>query len=192
LTPKQGASGTILELLYNSLMKQLAIINPENVTDEEVKRYSTRDAARAIVFDENKLVALLYVSNEKYYKLPGGGIEGLEDVEKTLHRECLEEIGSEIDVVMEIGSIVEYRKIFNLKQSSFCYLAKIKGKKGVPNFTDEEMKKDFKLEWLPYNKALQLLSNNIATSFEGRNYIVPRDIVFFKAAKSLLMMEKFL
>jgi 8-oxo-dGTP diphosphatase len=167
-------------------MKQLAIINPENVTDEEANGYSTRDAARAVVFDENKFVALLYVSEEKYYKLPGGGIDDLEDIEKALHRECLEEIGSDIDVVTEIGSIVEYRKIFNLKQSSFCYLAKIKGKKGVSNFTEEELKKGFRPVWLAYEEALKDLSNNIATSFEGKNYIVPRDVTFLKEAKKYL------
>lgn len=164
-------------------MKQLAIINPENVLEKELKKYLTRNAARAIIFDENKLVALLYVSNEKYYKLPGGGIEDLEDFEKALERECLEEIGSSIDIVSELGSIVEYRKIFNLKQTSYCYLAKLKGKKGVSSFTKEELKKGFKPVWLPYKEALKILSNNIATSFEGKNYIVPRDITFLEEAK---------
>ncbi len=53
-------------------MRQLKLINPENVSEEEVKNYSTREAGRAVVFDEDKNVALLYVSREDYYKLPGG------------------------------------------------------------------------------------------------------------------------
>jgi hypothetical protein len=53
-------------------MKQLKLINPENVSEEEVKNYSTREAGRAVVFNENKNIALLYVSKENYYKLPGG------------------------------------------------------------------------------------------------------------------------
>ena len=56
-------------------MKQLKLINPENVSEEEVKNYSVREAVRAVVFDEDKKVALLYVSKENYYKIPGGGIE---------------------------------------------------------------------------------------------------------------------
>ena len=136
-------------------MKHLTIINPENVIDEEVKGYQTRVAARAIVFDENNLIALLHVSKEKYYKLPGGGIEELEDYKKALARECLEEIGSSVDIVSELGSIVEYRKIFNLKQISYCYLAKLKGKKGVPVFTKEELEKGFKPVWLSYEEALK-------------------------------------
>jgi ADP-ribose pyrophosphatase YjhB (NUDIX family) len=164
-------------------MKQLAIINPEDVSDKDVKKYSTRTAARAVVFDENNLIALLNVSNEKYYKLPGGGVENLEDFNKAVKRECQEEIGSDIDIISEIGSIVEYRKIFNLKQTSYCYLAKIKGEKGNTVFTEEEIQKGFGPVWLPYNEALKVLSNNVATSFEGKNYIVPRDIIFLKEAK---------
>ena len=167
-------------------MKQLAIINPENVSNNEVEKYLTRNAARAVIFDENKLVSLLHVTSEKYYKLPGGGVEDLEDFKKTLRRECREEAGSEIDIIMEIGSIIEYRKIFNLKQISYCYLAKIKGKKGIPNFTEEELQKGFESVWLPYEEALEILSNNIATSFEGSSYIVPRDIIFLKEAKKYL------
>ena len=167
-------------------MKQIVILNPENATDKEVEGYSIRNAARAVVFDENNLVALLHVSKEKYYKLPGGGIEESEDIKKALRRECIEEIGSKINIVTEIGSIIEYRKIFNLKQTSFCYLAKLKGKKGSPDFTKEELEKGFEIVWLPYNEALTVLSNNIATSFEGKNYIVPRDIIFLNEAKNFL------
>ena len=164
-------------------MKQLAIINPENVTDIEVDGYRSRDAARAIIFDENMSVALLHVSAEKYYKLPGGGVEDSEDFIIALRRECLEETGCDIDIITEIGQIVEYRKIFDLRQSSYCYLAKIKGKKGVVDFTKEELQKGFELLWLPYKEALKVLSDNIATSFEGKNYIVPRDIIFLTEAK---------
>jgi 8-oxo-dGTP pyrophosphatase MutT (NUDIX family) len=167
-------------------MKKIAIINPEKVTDTEAKKYSTRIAVRAIVFDENKLVALLDVSKEKYYKLPGGGVDKLEGFHEALKRECLEEIGSNIEVITEIGSIVEYRKIFNLKQTSYCYIAKLKGKKGKPNFTKEETEKGFKPIWLPYEKALTIMSKNKTTSFEGSAYIVSRDTIFFKEAKKYL------
>jgi hypothetical protein len=50
-------------------MKQLAIINPEHVSEEEVKTYATREAARAIVIDAEGKIALLHVSNKGYYKL---------------------------------------------------------------------------------------------------------------------------
>ena len=167
-------------------MKQLVLINPENVSENEVATYPVREAARAIVFDENNLIALLHVSKEKYYKLPGGGIEQSEDKKIALERECLEEIGSHVEIIDGIGIIVEYRKIFHLKQISYCYLARVKGEKGKPNFTEEELENGFEQVWLPYDKALELLSNNIATNVEGRDYIVPRDIIFLTSAKNFL------
>ncbi len=167
-------------------MKQLVLINPENISDEEAEKYPIREAVRVIVVDNHSMVALLHVKNKQHYKLPGGGIEESESKETALKRECREEIGSEIEIVREIGFIVEYKKILNLKQISYCYLAKLKGEKGVPHYTDKELANGFEQIWLPYNQALELLSNNKAKSVEGRDYIVPRDAIFLKFAKEYL------
>jgi len=37
----------------------------------ENKNYATREAARAVIFDENNLIPLLFVSKYNYHKLPG-------------------------------------------------------------------------------------------------------------------------
>ncbi|MES3031710.1 MAG: NUDIX domain-containing protein [Patescibacteria group bacterium] len=167
-------------------MKQLALINPENVSEKEVKEYPVRESVRAIVVDEEGKIALLHVVKENYFKWPGGGIEGAEDKMTALNRECDEEIACDIEVFGEIGSIVEYRTIFNLKQISYCYLAKVKKKKGVPTFTDFEKEKGFKNVWLNYEEAMNSLINSQATSVEGRSYIVPRDTILLKEAKNYL------
>ena len=167
-------------------MEQLTLINPEQASEEEAESYPVRKAARAIVFDNEKNVALLHVSKFGYYKLPGGGVEESEDIKTTLQRECKEEIGCEIEVMGEIGSITEYRKIFTLTQISYCYLAKVKGEKGTPNFDDGEIKEGFKELWLPYDKALGLIIQNTTSDFEGSKYIVPRDIIFLEAAKKYI------
>lgn len=167
-------------------MKLIKIINPENVSEDEVKNYRTREAGRAVVFDEENNLALLRVSKENYYKLPGGGIEEGEDKMIALYRECQEEIGCDIEVIKELGFIVEYRKIFTLKQTSHCFLAKVKGLKGKPDFTDSEKEKGFEVVWLPYGEALKVLNESKASSIEGGSYIVPRDIAFVEEAKDLI------
>ena len=167
-------------------MKELKLINPENVTEEEVKGYRVREAARAIVVDEDGKIALLHVTNENYYKLPGGGLEGSEDKLIALQRECQEEIGCDVEVINEIGSIVEYRKIFNLKQTSYCYLAKLKGEKGTPDFTDHEKEKGFKQVWLTYDEAIKSLIESTVANMEGSAYIVPRDTAFLEESKVYL------
>lgn len=164
----------------------IKLINPENVSEEEVKDYRIREAGRAVVIDENGMIALLHVAKESYYKLPGGGIEDTEDKIIALKRECQEEIGCDVEIIGEIGTIVEYRKIFNLKQTSYCYFAKVKGAKGIPNFTDDEKENGFEQVWLPYEQALKFLSESKATNIEGSAYIVPRDTAFLEEAKILI------
>ena len=168
-------------------MKFLKLINPENVSEDEVKKYRVREAGRAVVVDEDKKIALLYVAKENYYKLPGGGIEDGEDKMSALKRECLEEIGCNVEVINEIGVIVQYIKIFNLKQTSYCYLAKVKGQKGMPDFTENEKKKGFKQVWLSYDEAFKALTESKATSIKGSAYIIPRDTTFLKEARKYLV-----
>lgn len=171
-------------------MKQLAIINPEKVPQNEILTYPLREAVRAVVVDKESNIALLHVKKDHYYKLPGGGIEDDEDHESALRRECLEEIGSEIEVINEIGLIIEYRKIFTLKQVSYCYLATLKGEKGIPNFTEKEKENGFEQIWIPYEQALEVLSKNIAIDLEGKEYIVPRDTILLKEAEAFLLSTR--
>lgn len=163
-------------------MQLLGLINPEHVTEEEVQGYSVREAARAVVTDAEGAIALLHVVNEQYYKLPGGGIEDGEDRIRALVRECLEEIGCYIEVVCEVGKVVEYRKIFTLKQTSYCYVACVRGPKGAPEFTQSERDKGFEVVWMPYRAAQEALRNSTPSSFEGKHYIVPRDVLLLEAA----------
>ncbi|MBP6945770.1 MAG: NUDIX domain-containing protein [Candidatus Pacebacteria bacterium] len=163
-------------------MKQILFLNPENVSKDEAGSYPLREAARAVVSDENGMIALLHVSKENYYKLPGGGLESSEDKFSALQRECLEEIGCEVEIIAEAGSILEYRKIFNIRQISYCYVAKTKGAKGIPDFTQHEKDRGFEIIWLQPEKAKQALSESQATSDEGRLYIVPRDLALLEAA----------
>lgn len=163
-------------------MKQILFLNPENVSENDAENYPLREAARAVVRDEDGMIALLYVSRDNYYKLPGGGIETAEDTASALQRESLEEIGCEVEVEKEVGSVLEYRKFAKIRQISYCYLAKVKGKKGVPDFTQSEKDRGFEVVWFPPQKAKQALSENRATSPEGRLYIVPRDLALLEAS----------
>src|SRR3989344_1092951 len=163
-------------------MKELAIINPEGVTEGELQGYDLREACRAVVMDNSNMLALLHVTNEKYYKLPGGGIEGNEDKLSALRRECLEEIGCDVEVISELGVVTEYRKIFGIKQISYCYLAKVKGEKGNPFFTNYEKEKGFESVWMTYKNAMKCLTECQATSIEGGSYIVRRDTQILEQA----------
>ena len=142
-----------------------------------------REASRAVLFDENGLIPLLFVSNYNYHKLPGGGVDDGEDKVQALNREVMEEVGSKIEVTGEVGKIIEYRSQFNLKQISYCYVGKITSK-GLPTFTEEELSQNFKLVWLPLEEAISKVENDKPTNYEG-SFIQQRDIVFLKKVKQM-------
>jgi 8-oxo-dGTP pyrophosphatase MutT (NUDIX family) len=168
-------------------MTILRTINSENATEEEVVKYRTREAARAVVFDSEGKIGLLHVSKVHYHKLPGGGIDEGENIEQALRRECREELGCEIEIGEEIGQIIEYRKIFGLKQTSFVYMAKLVGEKGQPNFMEDELAEGFEIKWVGLDEALDLLRADKPLDKEGELYIVPRDITLLEAAKAKLI-----
>ncbi len=164
-------------------MKIIATLNPEGVTDDEASHFDVRTAVRGIVYDEDHVIAVLNVSKQTYHKLPGGGMEEGEDAFTALKRECREELGCAIEICDEVGQIIEYRKKFKLKQISSCYTAKVIGEKGKPNFTQEELDNGFQVQWMPIERALDVLKSDEPLDEEGRMYIVPRDIAFIRVAK---------
>ncbi len=164
-------------------MDKIIFLNPENASEEEVKSWKVREAARGVVVDEEGKVGVLHVSKNNYYKLAGGGIDEGEDKVEAFKRECLEELGSNVEVVGELGEVEEWRKIFLLKQISYCYIGKIIGEKGVPNFTESELENGFEIVWLEPKEALEKIQNAIPSNFEGAEYIKKRDVA---------IMEKFL
>ncbi|MBA3732792.1 NUDIX domain-containing protein [Patescibacteria group bacterium] len=166
-------------------MQHLKLINHENVTEEVANGYRKREAVRAIVFDKDNLVGILHATKNDYYKLPGGGIDSGEDQIDALKRECLEEIGSNVDVGKEIGLIVEYRSQQNLKQISYCYLAKVVGEKKTPELTDNEISEGFVQVWLPFEEAKKKLSESPMNVYEA-TYMVTRDSTFINEAGKIL------
>jgi 8-oxo-dGTP pyrophosphatase MutT (NUDIX family) len=167
-------------------MKTIKILNPENATDEEIAKFKTREAARAIVFDQEGKIGVLYVANEHYHKLSGGGIKKGESILEGLKRECREELGCEIEVYGEVGQVIEYRKMFSLLQTSYVYLARVVGDKGAPNFTENELEDGFIIIWVTLDEAIELLASDQALGDEGKLYIVPRELALLEEAKNIL------
>ena len=164
-------------------MKLLHLINPANITDDIATTYKPRLAARGVVFDQNNNVAILPVSNHNYYKLPGGGIEEGEDKIQAFRRECLEEIGSDVEVISELGSIVEYRSEFSILQTSYCYVGKVIGERKETSFTEHEISQGFKQPlWVPFEEALKFISTSNPNNYEG-GFIKERDTLIMETAR---------
>ncbi len=148
--------------------------------------YKERKAARAIVFDGEMGVALLHVTKNKYYKLPGGGIEQGEDIKTALRREVLEEIGCAIRSIRELGIIEEYRNKFTLHQISYCFLADIAGEKGTPHLEEGEIADGFETEWMSLNDAIKTLEGEAGAEDYESKFIQARDLTFLRETEKIL------
>ncbi len=166
-------------------MKLIKIIKFQDLKVEETDKFEIRRAARAVVFDHDKNIGILYVGKYNYHKLPGGGLESDESIEEALKRECLEEIGCNIETFSELGEIIEYRDKWSLEQHSYCYLANLVGEKGKPNFTQKEIDNGFEIKWVSLEDAIKLLENDKPEGYEG-GFIQIRDSNFLKEAKIFL------
>lgn len=160
--------------------QKIILINPEDASEQEVSSWRERHAARGVVTDSEGRVALLSVERDGYYKLPGGGINEGEEKVAAFKRECLEEIGCDVEVVLELGVVEEWRKIYELRQFSYCYVGKVIGEKGEPNLEPDEAEKGFKVIWVGLEEALRLLENSKTDSPEGDMYIRTRDVAIVK------------
>ena len=148
--------------------------------------YRERKASRALVFDKDNNIALLHAKNKSYHKLPGGGIEDGEDIIQALRREAMEEIGCEIDNIKELGVVEEYRNQFSLHQLSYCFIANLKGEKGIPHLEPDEMEDGFETVWLNIDDAIKVIENEKDLEhYEGR-FITSRDLILLKEAKKII------
>ena len=147
---------------------------PNCVSEKDIA-FRKREAARAVVFDSKGKVGLLYVSKYNYHKLPGGGVEENENIQKALEREMMEEIGCKTEVKEEVGEIIEYRNQHKLMQTNYIYLAQVKGDKGKPSFTDEEIADGFEVKWLTLPEAINALENDVTNDYQG-GFVKIRDL----------------
>ena len=66
-----------------------------------------RNSAKAVIIEDGRLLVIVNQGkNGRYHILPGGGQEGGETLHEALRRECLEEIGADI----EIGELLYLRE----------------------------------------------------------------------------------
>lgn len=146
--------------------------------------YTLCKAARAVIFNDKNEIALLYVSRDNYHKLPGGGFEAGEDAIAALKREVLEEIGSHIDSIDEIGLTIEYRDYINQLRISYCFIAKSIGDLVDPTFDKGELAEGFQPLWVSIDEAISLLSNERPEVNNGK-YIQKRDLAILIEAKKI-------
>lgn len=156
-----------------------------NYQVSDSKHSKKRQAARNVLVDEEGNVAVVFDGHANVYKIPGGGIDPGEDVGTALKRENLEEAGCDIEVLGELGRVLELRDQYDLEQESFAFLSKVVGQKGEPTFTEKEANRGFRLDWMNIDELIELAESTEPQSYSGY-FMKKRDLLFLKKAKEIL------
>ena len=152
------------------------------IDENTLSNWNVREAVRVVLFNEKGEIALMHIGKYDVYKLPGGGMEHGETLERAFVRELLEETGCEAEKIAEIGVTVEKRDDWKLIQISHCYTAKVT-KMGENHLDKGEVEEEFTLHWVKnIDQAIKLIESNKSKEYDNA-YITLRDSEILKKAQ---------
>jgi len=163
-------------------MRLIATITDKDVTGRtlEIKgKYSSRTAARAIVFDSEGKIALLNAKKFGFHKLPGGGVEKGEDIKGALERELKEEIGCKVKITKELGKTIEIKNGYMQKQESFCYVANVLSRCDSSLTKEEKEDLGAEVEWVTLDDAIKIFEKDNPKDYTAK-FIRYRDLIFLR------------
>lgn len=141
-------------------MKQLFEIDLKDYSPDS--KVFSRPSARAVIMRGGK-IALVYSQKEKYFKFPGGGINGAENHKAALIREVREEVGLVVkpDSIKEFGSVLRRQKNNRLpdtifEQENFYYFCEVEEKIVNQNLDLYEADAGFVLKFVDIDEAIQV------------------------------------
>lgn len=143
----------------------------------------TRYGARGILIDDNLNIAMMFMSKNGYYKLPGGGIEGSETDEIAFLREVKEETGYGSVIVKRLGYIEEHKMQNKFMQISYCFVARKNSDNQTVSFTDNEKALGFSSIWMTYENALGVMTKSFESCKDySMRFILLRDKIILESA----------
>jgi ADP-ribose pyrophosphatase len=164
-------------------MKLLATIGSQ---DNNIEKYRTRSSVRTVLVDDTNKVAILYVNEHNYYKIPGGGVEEGETPEEAAVREALEESGCNCTISKLLGKTISYINEWDSIDHSVGYIARATGAKSDPRFDAWELERNFELIWVDnLDTAIEIFEGSTTANSGGR-VMQERDLLFLKTARDVL------
>ncbi|WP_291573027.1 NUDIX domain-containing protein [Clostridium sp. UBA4548] len=154
-----------------------------NTFGKEIKGdFRERNRAAGIVLNGKKEIILMNLTNMYFHMLPGGGMDGNENMEEALYRELKEETGANVQIISELGIVVENLEQRKMKQITYFYLTKVVGEIQEPNFMPDELEQGYQVEWYSIDDAIKILEEEN----EYEEYIKQRELDAIKEAKKYL------
>lgn len=118
-----------------------------------------RIGARGLVFNVNGEIAVFNKTAKNEYKLPGGGVEKDEDIEKAFLREIMEETGCHVVIKDYLGIIEEYKTKNNFVQKSYVFISEVVDDTNKLHLTKKEAEEGARLLWKSIDTSLELITN---------------------------------
>lgn len=145
-----------LEVYLVKLLKELYRSEDLNLAGRTI----SREAARAIILQDDE-VLMVYSPVNKDYKFPGGGIKEGESHQEALLREVREECGVILaEIRGKFGLVVEYARPREVeydvyRQNSYYYLCRVHPEFIGQSLDDYEQCLGLRPEWVGIGKAVE-------------------------------------
>lgn len=176
-------------------MKSLAVFNQRDVfplmPEAPGIHFEDRPTGKAVIFGENKRIALVGNKANSFYLLPGGGIDKDELIGDGIIRECLEETGCDVKLDKFLGVVDDYRSRDKTHCISYCYTANVITDNKKLKLTSDEEKNGMHVIWVELDEAVRILNKEIddlrsgKVQFYNTGFNILRDNVFLKVAQEI-------
>lgn len=120
----------------------------------------SRPSARGIIMKDGK-IAVIYSRKNKFYKIPGGGVEPGEDNLSALIREVKEEVGLTVrpETIKEFGYVHRIQRgkhepVFI--QDNFYYLCDVENSQELPQYSNAEKQEEFVPVFVDLEEAIKV------------------------------------
>lgn len=160
-------------------MKEI-IYNYDYLNNEDITEIVIRMKA-LIINNKNILLA----NENDIYQFPGGHLEDNETFEECLKREVLEETGIllfDSEIKRPFMKVTFMNKDWpevgkNRKAEIYFYLIETDKKPDISkvNYTENEKKGNFKVEFVPLNESISIIENNISKN--EKNKVIAPDMI---------------
>lgn len=167
-------------------MKHLKTITDKEILGMEgLSHAKPRITARAILKNTEGQYALMYSGEFDLYSLPGGGVEGEEDLLQALRREVFEETGCTCDHIEPLGYVEENRAHSDYTQISHYFIVTTRCQQLNPQLTEDERKHDTRVGWHSLEDAYSRIAEPCHATIQ-RKYLQARDVAALDAYREIL------
>lgn len=168
------------------------VLGIQTIKDPKI-RITTRQAVRAIVIKDNKI--LMVHTNKGDYKFPGGGIKKSETHEDALRREVTEETGYIVDQMKDKAGLIIQRNpnqfdangIFQM--TSYYYFCDVKQNKTKQHLDKYEQEQEFAPIWIELDEVIAKNEAILTQKGTQINPWVYRETLALRSIKEARLME---